>query len=318
MSPRGPVWEQTQCRYCGARPAPETGERGNGPRGGGSCYFALAFCAAHRLRCASAIRLRASGLRTRFVLVLPAFVFFLIAVNLVARLRELASSERTCVSLAISASICATIESIAIGESITQKAPCCLPRRIFLSPNVFRCGRSLRFAHGSILIGFLQEIECKLLSALVGDEPFAIEIVLNAGQRPIGRAKIHQAPRAHTSKLRNLVQHRQLMAVDVGLVLFSPALVVASVESGLGSASKLADNERLLILDAPLSRVRGIGMSLVPPDILVESDYIQCLAERIVDDFGISFSPHQQSRSNEPRRIERAGAGRKSPYELGA
>jgi hypothetical protein len=75
-------------------------------------YFDLAFCAAQRLRCASAIRLRASALSTRFFLLLLGPL-----VDLLAELDELvdrepASRERTWVSLAISASISARIDSI--------------------------------------------------------------------------------------------------------------------------------------------------------------------------------------------------------------
>jgi hypothetical protein len=69
-----------------------------------TCYFPLAFCAAQRRRWASAIRLRASGLRTRFFLLFPATPGFA-ALSLPEILPDAASRERTCVSLAISASI---------------------------------------------------------------------------------------------------------------------------------------------------------------------------------------------------------------------
>ena len=83
--------------------------------------YDLAFCAAQRLRCASAILLRASGLNTRFFLVFPlAFAGdfgVLGSVTLAATLPVVASRERTCVSFAISASIWAIMESIAISEA---------------------------------------------------------------------------------------------------------------------------------------------------------------------------------------------------------
>ena len=62
-------------------------------------YLALAFCAAHRLRCASAIRLRASALNTRrFFPFLGAFAAFLVLlpVSLTATLLALASRVRAC------------------------------------------------------------------------------------------------------------------------------------------------------------------------------------------------------------------------------
>lgn len=74
----------------------------------------LAFCAAHLLRCASAIRLRASALSTRFLRVLAGAFLVFRSVTFVATLPESASRERTCVSLAISASIWASIDSISI------------------------------------------------------------------------------------------------------------------------------------------------------------------------------------------------------------
>ena len=58
-------------------------------------FFDLAFCAAQRLRCASAMRLRASGLSTRFFLLLLGPLVDLLA-ELDAPLdREPASRVRT-------------------------------------------------------------------------------------------------------------------------------------------------------------------------------------------------------------------------------
>lgn len=78
----------------------------------------LALWAAQRLRCASAIRLRASALSTRF------FGDFLAGDLLACRpltpvegLPVLLSNLRTSVSLAISESIWARIESIAMGQA---------------------------------------------------------------------------------------------------------------------------------------------------------------------------------------------------------
>ena len=78
-------------------------------------YFALAFCAAQRLRCASAIFLRASALNTRFFLGLAlAGAFLALLPALVVVVPMLASSLRACESLAISESIWARMFSIAI------------------------------------------------------------------------------------------------------------------------------------------------------------------------------------------------------------
>lgn len=78
-------------------------------------YFALAFCAAQRLRCASAIFLRASALSTRFFLGLAlAGDFLALLPALVVAVPMLASSLRACESRAISESIWASMFSIAI------------------------------------------------------------------------------------------------------------------------------------------------------------------------------------------------------------
>ena len=75
----------------------------------------LAFCAAQRRCCASAIFLRASVLKTRFFLVLAlAGAFFAGRPALVVAAPSVASSARACCSLDISASISARIFSIAI------------------------------------------------------------------------------------------------------------------------------------------------------------------------------------------------------------
>ena len=78
-------------------------------------YFAFAFCAAQRLRCASAIFLRASALNTRFFLVFAfAGAFLALLPALVVVVPMLASSLRACESRAISESIWASMFSMAI------------------------------------------------------------------------------------------------------------------------------------------------------------------------------------------------------------
>ena len=84
----------------------------------GGLYLLLAFCAAHRLRCASAMRLRASGLNTRDFRAFA--VVFLVLRSVALDEPEPASRERTWVSRAISESIWARIDSIAIVMRITH------------------------------------------------------------------------------------------------------------------------------------------------------------------------------------------------------
>ena len=98
----------------------------------------------------------------------------------------------------------------------------------------------------------MEHRESQLFLALVGDQSFAIELVLDAHEGPIGRTEIHQHPRAHASKLGNLVKHRQLMAIDVGLILLSPSFVFTAVQTGLGVGTEFADDQRLLVSDPPV------------------------------------------------------------------
>jgi hypothetical protein len=83
----------------------------------------FARCAAQRLRCASAIFLRASALSTRLFLGLAlAAALPALGPAVVEAVPMLASSLRACVSLAISESNWARMFSIAIWKRITQES----------------------------------------------------------------------------------------------------------------------------------------------------------------------------------------------------
>lgn len=128
-------------------------------------YFAFAvfaFCAAQRLRWASAIRLRASALNTRFLRGPAAGVLSALLVPLVAALAAALvvpvplKRARTWVSRAISESICAKIESIVIrkgynempgfaqplGSIFVNLADFVLPTRLIRSDDASLNGRS--------------------------------------------------------------------------------------------------------------------------------------------------------------------------------
>ncbi len=113
----GDRWTIAWAQLVGKSAAPRRREVSRPPA---RFLLSLGFCAAQRLRCASAIRLRASALNLRrFFRFFGAFAAFpvLRSVTLAATLPVLASRERTCVRLAISASISARIESIAITQA---------------------------------------------------------------------------------------------------------------------------------------------------------------------------------------------------------
>ncbi len=78
------------------------------------------------------------------------------------------------------------------------------------------------------------------------------------------------------------------MAEDIRLILFGPTLIVCAVQACFGIAAEFAHDQRLLIVDAPLGLVGGLGMTFIPADILIRSDYIQRVTKWIVDYLGVA------------------------------
>src|SRR6059058_5073246 len=144
-----------------------------------------------------------------------------------------------------------------------------------------------RFAEGFFLIRLLQDEEGLLFHALVGDETLAIEVVLETRIDAAGRAEVHQKPWAGAAKLRDFVQHRDLMMVDLGLILLGPERRVGvarwRVITGLCVTAPLGHNERFVLADIPCSRVRTFCVLLVPADVFVRTDYVQGFTKRVVN-----------------------------------
>jgi hypothetical protein len=61
------------------------------------------------------------------------------------------------------------------------------------------------------------------LLAILGDQPFAVEPVLQPGNVASGRAKIHQDPGNESAHLGSFVNHDKLVLVNVHLLLLGPA-----------------------------------------------------------------------------------------------
>ena len=125
--------------------------------------------------------------------------------------------------------------------------------------------------------------------ALVGDETFAVEVVLKAGIVATRGAEVHQDPGADAAELGNPVEHGDLMAVDLGLVFLGPDGRLCAgwgVQAGFGAGSPLGHDEGFPIADVPRGRVgAGEEVLLVPADVFVGADDVESAAEWIVDDF---------------------------------
>ena len=59
-------------------------------------------------------------------------------------------------------------------------------------------------------------------------------------------------------------------------------------------------------------------MAFIPADVFVDADYVESLAQRIVDDLGIALGADQQRGRYQSRRIEAACAGCQRLDELRA
>src|SRR5215475_9773336 len=88
----------------------------------------------------------------------------------------------------------------------------------------------------------LQDKECLLLYSLVGEEPLAVEAVLNTGQKACGGAEVHQQPRTEAAQKRHLTKHNKLLAENLCLVLLGKTLGGRSVQAGFAIAAKFADD----------------------------------------------------------------------------
>ncbi len=146
----------------------------------------------------------------------------------------------------------------------------------------------IRVCRGLFFVRFLEDEEGLFLHALVGDEALAVEVVLKAGVDAAGGAEVHQEPGAGAAELRDFVEHRDLVVVDLGLVLLGPeggvGVAGGGVVAGFGVAAPLGHDEGFLVANVPGSGVGAFGVLLVPADVLVGADDVEGFAQRVVDD----------------------------------
>jgi hypothetical protein len=88
------------------------------------------------------------------------------------------------------------------------------------------------------------------------------------------------------------------MTINIGLVFLRLSLVLASKQARLRVSSEFADDQRLVIIDIPLSYIRRFWMTLIPADLLVHANNIERLRQRIIHDLCVSVGSDQQGGGN--------------------
>src|SRR5215469_4142155 len=71
-------------------------------------------------------------------------------------------------------------------------------------------------------VELLQDVKRLFALPAVRNQSLAIVVVLHAGQESPRRMKIHKHPRGHACQGRYLLEHFDLSAEDLGLVLLGP------------------------------------------------------------------------------------------------
>ena len=94
------------------------------------------------------------------------------------------------------------------------------------------------------------------------------------------------------------------MAIDIRLVFLCPPLIFIAMQACFSAAAEFTYDQWLFITDIPICTLRRLRTLLIPPDIFVDPDNIECLAKRIVHNLGVALRAHQQSSRNQPRGIE--------------
>src|ERR1035438_1946249 len=126
----------------------------------------------------------------------------------------------------------------------------------------------------AILVYLLYKVESLLLLAVFRDQSLAVVPVLEQRDVPRGRTKVHKHPRSEAAYLRNLGKHDEVVAIEVELELFGPALIFGAVVSSLRLGSKFSNDDRLL-RHLELDSFRLVGRVAIPAYVFVHADYIR-------------------------------------------
>jgi len=186
---------------------------------------------------------------------------------------------------------------------------------------VYSDGSAYSRLRGFAGVEFLQYGEGLLACAILADEPLPVPAVLYLRQRPARRTEVAQDPGSHAAELRDFFQHRQRLAIKVGLEFLGEASAPVAVHALQGVAAKFADNNGLVVIDDPLRLRAIIGYPDIPADVLVETDQVGYLGERVLDNIrarifrrGVALHGGRDQAS----RVEGPGVGHEFFQEDGA
>ncbi|NDH98677.1 MAG: hypothetical protein EBZ17_14705, partial [Actinobacteria bacterium] len=126
-----------------------------------------------------------------------------------------------------------------------------------------------------------KHIEGELLLALFADQPLAVVPVLDTGQNPHRRAEVLQDPRTQAGTVVVGGDHLDLSLVDGSLELLGPDLAVVAVIAVLCARPEFAEDDRFPPLRCPALRGDLSTLAVVPAVVLVHTDHIDQLAERV-------------------------------------
>src|SRR3954454_8964755 len=111
--------------------------------------------------------------------------------------------------------------------------------------------------------------------ASVRKKTLAIVEVLDSGEGAARRTEIDQHPGDCAVQEGNAAEHRDLPAVDIGLIFLGEAREVVAVVIEEGIGAEFAQDEGLVVRRLPGDRVDFLGQAVVPANILIAGDDIE-------------------------------------------
>jgi hypothetical protein len=93
------------------------------------------------------------------------------------------------------------------------------------------------------------------------------------------------------------------MKAEIGLILFAPAGSGVSMVAEAGVGAGFSNDDRLPLGTGPFHILRVLGLAYIPADVLVDSEDVEILAERIIQRSVGRAGPLGAIRANVIRRV---------------
>src|SRR5580692_12801873 len=129
------------------------------------------------------------------------------------------------------------------------------------------------------MIKLLQYKKRFLPFTMIGNQSFAIEIILKTRERSPGTTKVLEHPGRHAAKKRDVFQHRELMFVKILLIFLCPAGLWITMVAEQGICPKFAHDERFVEWGGPICTVSVLRPAGIPTDVLIRSKNIDSLTQ---------------------------------------